>query len=241
MLRIKHQYDNLQNLLQLREDMVNMVVHDLRNPLTSIFLGLENLSNIEHPREKQKHKLARMYSSAQTLQLLIDDLLTMARLESGKVSPNCTEADIAELIHSVVSNFKAIAAQKNQVLGIQIPQESHKTVYVDVTMIHRVLDNLVSNAIKFSPEDSQIIVRVEFLPSNSCKIQVIDCGSGVPDELQHKIFEKYQIGTSIPDVTQIGLGLAFCKMVVEAHQGEICIKNNHSQGATFEITLATSK
>ena len=105
-------------------------------------------------------------------------------------------------------------------------------------MIHRTLDNLLSNAIKFSPRNSQIIVNVEFLRSGNAKIQVIDSGPGVPDTLRHKIFEKYEIGNLMSDVSQIGLGLAFCKMVVEAHGGEIGVRSNQPKGAIFEITLA---
>ncbi|MBV6623360.1 MAG: hybrid sensor histidine kinase/response regulator [Rivularia sp. (in: Bacteria)] len=239
MLRIKHQHDELQSMLKLREDMVNMVVHDLRNPLTDILLGVEILQSGKYPAHKQQHKLTRIYSSAQALQVLIDDLLTMAMLKSAKFSLNCTEINICELIQSAISNFETIAARKNQQLLSKFPKECNKKIFVDSTMMHRTLDNLLSNAIKFSPENSQIVVKVEFSASNSCKIQVIDFGAGVSDALREKIFEKYEIGTSMADISQIGLGLAFCKMVVEAHGGEICVKNNQPQGAIFEIVLAS--
>ena len=238
MLRIKQQYDDLQTLLKLREDMVKMVVHDLRNPLFSILLGLEVLSNPEYPKERQSRKLTQIYASAQALQVLIDDLLQIALLESGKFRLNLTEVDLCELIQSAISNFEASAAQKNQFLISQLPEEFRRTVSVDVSMIHRMLDNLLSNAIKFSPHNSQIIVKLEFMTSGDYKIQVIDSGPGVPDALRQKIFEKYEIGTLMSDVSQIGLGLAFCKMVVEAHGGEICVRSNQPQGAIFEITLA---
>ena len=238
MLRIKHQYDDLQSLLKLREDMVKMVVHDLRNPLAGILLGLELLKRIDYPREKQQTQLARLYSFAQAIQVLIDDLLQIALLESGKTRLNYTEVYLCDLIESAISNFEAIAAKKNQSLVAQLPEETSRRVSVDATMIHRTLDNLLSNAIKFSPPNSQIIVNVEFLTSGNAKIQVIDSGPGVPDTLRYKIFEKYEIGNLMSDVSQIGLGLAFCKMVVEAHGGEICVRNNQPQGAIFEITMA---
>jgi two-component system, sensor histidine kinase and response regulator len=238
MLRIKQQYNDLQTLLKLREDMVYMVVHDLRNPLAGILLGLELLRSVEYPREKQNSKLTQIYSSAQAIQVLIDDLLQIALLESGKIRLNCTEVDLCDLIQSARSNFEAIAAQKNQLLVTQLPETPSRKVSVDATMIHRTLDNILSNAIKFSPANSQIIVNVEFLTSGDAKIQVIDSGPGVPDTLRHKIFEKYEIGTLMPALSQIGLGLAFCKMVVEAHGGKICVRNNQPQGAIFEITLA---
>ena len=240
MLRIKHQYDHLQTLLKLREDMVKMVVHDLRNPLAGILLGLELLKSIEYPREKQQSKLTRIYSSAQELQVLIDDLLQISLLESGKIRLNYTEVDLCDLIHSVLSNFEAIAAQKKLSLVTQLPEAPTRKVSVDATMIHRTLDNLLSNAIKFSPSNSQIIVNLEFLTSGDAKIQVIDFGKGVPDQLRHNIFEKYEIGTLMPEISQIGLGLAFCKIVIEAHGGEISVSSNQPQGAIFQITLANS-
>ncbi|NES19862.1 MAG: hybrid sensor histidine kinase/response regulator [Symploca sp. SIO3E6] len=238
MLRMKQQYDDLQTLLKLREDMVKMVVHDLRNPLMGIFLGLELLLSKDYPQEKQNRKLAQVYSSAQALQLLIDDLLQVALLESGKFRLNLTAVTLCTLIQSATSNFKAIAAQKNQSLVSQLPEEFSRAILVDATMMHRVLDNLLSNAIKFSPRNSQIVVKLEFTTFGDAKIQVIDSGPGVPDALQQKIFEKYEIGTLMSDVSQIGLGLAFCKMVVEAHGGKICVRNNQPQGAIFEITLS---
>lgn len=238
MLRIKHHYDDLQTLLKLREDMVKMVVHDLRNPLAGVLLGLELLKSIDYPRETQQTKLARIYSSAKALQVLIDDLLQIALLESGKMRLCCTEVDLCDLIQSAISNFEAIAAQKNQLLIPQLPPDTTRKVFIDATMIHRMLDNLLSNAIKFSPCNSQIIVNLEFLTSGDAKIQVIDSGEGVPDKLREKIFEKYEIGTLMSDIPQIGLGLAFCKMVVEAHGGAISVRNNQPRGAIFEITLA---
>ncbi|MEY3868300.1 MAG: hypothetical protein RLZZ338_2191 [Cyanobacteriota bacterium] len=237
MLRIKHQYDDVQSLLKLREDMVKMLVHDLRNPLAGILFSLEIVRKQDYPKEKLKTKLDKVYSGAQRLQLLIDDLLQIALLESGKIRLNLMEVDLCDLIQSAVSNFDAIVAQKNLSLICQLPEAPSRKVLIDGTMIHRTVDNLLSNAIKFSPSDSEIIVNLEFLKSGDTKIRVIDSGPGVPDELQSQIFEKYEIGTLMANVSQIGLGLAFCKMVVEAHGGEICVRRNHPKGAIFEITL----
>jgi len=240
MLRIKQQYDNLQTMLKLRQDMVNMVVHDLRTPLSIILFGLQLLKNPNYPKEKHNRKMDQIYLSAQRLQLLIDDLLKMALYESGKLRLNRKNIEISSLIKSVISNMEAIAAQKNQSLVIDLPETSDRIVSMDANLIHRTIDNLLLNAIKFSPDNSQIIVNLEVINSGGYKIQVIDSGPGVPEAIQHKIFEKYEIGTTMLDTSQIGLGLAFCKMVVEAHGGEIGVTNNQSQGAIFEITLPIS-
>jgi signal transduction histidine kinase len=122
MLRIKHHYDDLQSLLQLREDMVKMVVHDLRNPLAGILLGLELLKSIDYPREKQQTKLATLDYCAQEIQVLIDDLLQISLLEFGKNCLNYTEVYLCDFVKSALSNFEALAAKKNQSLVAQLPE-----------------------------------------------------------------------------------------------------------------------
>lgn len=237
MLRIKQQYDDLQSLLKLREDMVQMLIHDLRNPLTGILLNLELLRDPDYPKEKHPYKLDRLHNSASILQGLIDDLLQMALIESDRIHLNLTEVNIGDLIQSAVGKFESIATQRKLAIAVQLPELNQRKISVDAPLFQRVIDNLLSNAIKFSPRRSQIIINVEFLNAN-IKIQVIDSGPGVPEALQKTIFKKYEIGTKMPDVTQIGLGLAFCKMVVEAHQGQIVVKQNEPKGAIFEITLS---
>ncbi|MBP0018510.1 MAG: hybrid sensor histidine kinase/response regulator [Cyanobacteria bacterium SBLK] len=238
LLRIKYQYDRLQTLFGLREDMVKMIVHDLRNPLTGVLANLELLDTMKSLNTDLAWGLIdRAHSSAQMLQGLIDDLLTISSIESGKIRLNRTEVDLCALIHAVLGNFEAIAAQKNQVLVSHFSLDSEYKISGDFTTIRRLLDNLLSNAIKFSPNNSEIVVNVEWLEAGNSKIQVIDSGAGIPEALQQKIFEKYEVGTPMPDISQIGLGLAFCKMVAEAHGGNICVKNNQPRGSIFELTL----
>ena len=236
MLRIKDQHDRLQILLQFREDMVHMLVHDLRNRLTDVLLGVEFLEMEVNGSMRQR--LEKVYESAQGLQLLIDDLLKIALLESGNIRLNRRDVDICQLIQSVIENFSAIAAQKNQTLISKFPDVFLNHILIDETLMYRVLDNLLSNAIKFSPENSDIIVNIDGTQPETLTIQVIDSGPGVPHELRHKIFEKYEIGTLIPNVSQVGLGLALCKMIINAHQGDIYVKSNSPKGAIFEIALA---
>ena len=236
MLRIKRQHDSLQTLLQFREDMVHMLVHDLRNRLTDVLLGVEFLEMDVEASVQQK--LEKIYESAQGVQLLVDDLLKIALLESGNLRLNRRDVDIRELVQSVMDNFGAIATQKKQSLVSQFPSSPLNNISIDETLMYRVLDNLLSNAIKFAPENSDIVVTIENDQSNALKLQVIDSGPGVPQELRQKIFEKYEIGTLMPDVSQIGLGLALCKMIINAHQGEIQVKSNQPRGSIFEITLS---
>lgn len=235
MLRIKGQYEKLQNLLNLREDMVNMIVHDLRNPLTSIVISNEILQFPNLSPEKHQQKTEKITLAAQQMQSLIDSLLIMAKLESGKLVLNCTDIDLCVLCNSALADVEAIALQKNLNLISELPHPGGK-LQVDVLLLRRVLDNLLSNAIKFSPSNSQITLRAEYLTTGA-KLQVIDSGSGVAPNLRQSIFEKYEIGTKMPEVSQIGLGLAFCKMAVEAHHGQITVEDHYPKGTVFSILL----
>lgn len=237
MLRIKQQYDKQQALLQLQEDMVNMIVHDLRNPLASIVLSADILRIPGLSPQKQQRKLDQIAIAVQQLQSLIDNLLLMAKLESDKMVLNYTQVDLCQICTSAVADIEAIAAQKRLTLVSELPEHS-AIIQVDAAIFRRVLDNLLSNAIKFSPSNSQVILRVEYLESKGVKVQVADSGPGVPQELRQNIFEKYEIGNLIPKVSQIGLGLAFCKMAIEAHQGTISVEDNHPSGTVFTVILS---
>ncbi|MCF2149108.1 hybrid sensor histidine kinase/response regulator [Desmonostoc muscorum LEGE 12446] len=236
MLRIKQQYDNLQALLQLREDVVNMIVHDLRNPLASIVLSTEILRFPGLTFQKQQQKIKQIAIASQQLQSLINSLLIMAKLESGKMVLNYTEVDLYALCISALADVEAIAAQKNLTLISELPKPGGM-VKVDAAIFRRVLDNLLSNAIKFSPSNSQVILRAEHLATGGTKVQVADSGSGIPENLRQSIFDKYEIGTLNSEVSQIGLGLAFCKMAIDAHHGSITAEDNYPKGTKFTVLL----
>ena len=235
MLRIKQHHSSLRTLLKFREDMMYMLVHDLRNCLTEILLALEFLK-FKH-QALDREEITQIKSSAKTLQDLSDDLLKVALLKSNKIRLTFTKVDVSQLIQSVVTGCKVITAQRNQTLIFRTLNSSKKKATIDPTMLHRVIDNLLSNAIKFSPPNSEILITLEYTESDTLKIQVIDSGPGIPDDLKQKIFEKYEIGVIAPDVPQTGLGLAFVQIVVQAHGGNIQVQDNHPQGTIFEVTL----
>lgn len=236
MLRIKQQYDALQETLDLREDIAKMIVHDLRNPLSSIVFAAHILQSNNYYQEKQQEKIQEIILATNRLQSMIDSLLLMAKLESGKMILQRTEIDLYAVCFSVLSDMQEIANQKNIELVSYLP-ELGGSINVDVNLFRRVLDNLLSNAMKFSPKNSKIILQADYLQSGGAKIQVADFGPGVTEELRQTIFEKYEVGTLMKDVSQIGLGLAFCKMTVEAHGGKISVVSNTPQGSIFIIEI----
>lgn len=252
MLRIKEQYDALESTLRMREDLSNMIVHDLRNPLTNILMSSSLLLQTELDG-KSLERIQLILSAGRQLNSMINDLLLLAKMQSGKMILNRVEVNLNELAVEALSQFTAIAASKNLQLNSQLPEQSYP-VLVDVNLLHRVLDNLLSNAIKFSPPNSTITLQVDYpispissdtearrdriLPvPKQAIIRLTDEGIGISDELQQRIFEKYEVGNVINGVSQIGLGLAFCKMVIEAHNGEIFVEPHEPKGSTFTIFI----
>jgi two-component system, sensor histidine kinase and response regulator len=238
MLRIKQHYDDLQGLLKQRQALVNMVVHDLRNPLASILLVTELLQmHLQRlSPQVQRQKIEQIAIAGQQLHALIDSLLLLAKLESGKMQLNCLEVDLRAVCTSALADFEAIAAEKSLTLVSHLP-EPGGSIWVDVVVFRRVLDNLLSNAIKFSPENSLIRLSAEYLATGGASVQVADRGPGVSEAVRQSVFEQYEVGTMMRGVNQIGLGLAFCKIAIEAHGGKIAIADNQPTGTIVAIDL----
>lgn len=262
MLRIKQQYDALQATLNLREELSNMIVHDLRNPLTKIIAGSSLLldSNLD---EEDIKDVQLILSAGRQLNLLINDLLILTKMESGKMLLNRIAVDLNKLATTALSEFAGVAASKDINLKSQLAEQVNP-VYVDVNLLGRVFDNLLSNALKFSPRQSTITLQIDYLESrvdaeqhlesgsnhvsvintvtNSVQhkqaiIRLIDEGPGVREDLKKRIFDKYEVGNIMSEFSQLGLGLAFCKMVVEAHNGTIFVEANQPHGSIFTVVL----
>lgn len=236
MLRIKQQHDDLQNLLQVREEMVSMIVHDLKNPLCSIILHTEFLQLMTSLPEPCLRKVNRIAGSAQQLQIQIDSLLLIAKIEAGKIALDYAEVDLCMLCNEALNDFEVIATQKQLTLIRELP-EPGGTIEVDVHLFRRILDNLLSNAIKFSDPDSPITLRAAYSETRGAVIQVLDEGPGISAAVKSRIFQKYEVGTLAEGVEQTGLGLAFVKMAIEAHGGEVEVTDNQPQGSIFTLYL----
>jgi two-component system, sensor histidine kinase and response regulator len=180
-------------------------------------------------------KVQQIEYAGHRLETMIDGLLITAKLESGKLALHPVAVDLPELIQTVGEEFAAIATQQSVNL-IQEIATGPLTIQGDAALLRRVLDNLLSNALKFAPAHSDVTLVV-LRHDDRVLLQVRDQGQGVNPELREQIFAKFEIGQHLPQVKQMGLGLAFCKMVVEAHGGQIQVGDNDPTGCVFTITL----
>lgn len=244
MLRIINQYNSLQSLLQMREDLAHMLIHDMRNPLTvatlynNILLKRDQLA----PRDKEYAHLVR--DSLRGLAEFLDEILTVAKMEHGMLKLTYGQCDMNHLLTEVVKKHQEIAQFNSIQLLLDLPNE-HRQMSVDTTLFKRVLDNLLTNAFKYAPDNSLVALRLRYLDKNtavcnapSLCLQVIDEGPGIAPENYERIFNKYEVvALKHTGQEQVGLGLAFCKMVIEAHNGRIYVSPNLPQGTIFHIEL----
>lgn len=242
MLRIKQRHDELQAALQMRQDLANMIVHDIRSPLSTILIYCDLL---ESELDGHVQTLDTIRGEANRLSSFLTDMLMMAKMEHGRLMLSQSPVDINELSVAVKNSYEPMAQLKEINFHLDLPEESNK-LSLDANLWRRVLDNLVSNAIKFSPTGGNITLKVRYEdggPSQNgnvphLNLQVMDEGPGIAAEHYETIFDKFKIvATGRRDVKQVGLGLAFCKMVVEAHNGRISVSANKPRGSIFTVEL----
>lgn len=230
----------LETALQLREDFSNMIIHDIRAPLTNILIYCDLLEEKMPASEQSDEELDTIRHSAERLSAFVGDMLLMARMEHGRLVLNRSLTDVNKLVQSVQENYRFMARLRDIRLVVDTPKQS-VPLSLDANLWRRVLDNLVTNAIKFSPVGGSVSIKVSYPATEAAprlRIRVIDTGPGIPTEYHETIFDKFEVVASERrDVTQVGLGLAFCKMVVEAHDGRISITNNQPHGAIFTVEV----
>ena len=245
MLRIKSQFDALQATLRLREDLAHMIVHDMRTPLTTI-LGYSDLLLRKGLASAEGVNFAmKIQDQSRRLNSFLNDMLMMAKAEEGKPILNRQFVDINTLVRQVVDSHVVVAESKGVRLEVETPLKS-RSANLDSTLFHRVLDNLLTNAIKFTPADTRVLVQVEYLNIEGktdiepvgLRLRVVDHGPGIPPEFQDRLFNKFEVHSlKKAGVPQVGLGLAFCKAVVDAHGGRIWVENNLPTGAIFTVEI----
>ncbi len=227
-------------LAQLREDMTHMLVHDLRSPLTVVMgtLDLIKYTFVKGDEEKFDRLLSMSKSSSRRMLDMVNQLLDISKLESGQIPMHPQPVVARELLNEVAARLAPLAADAKITIGINAGDNLPR-LFIDPDLIGRVLNNLLDNAIKFTPDEGRVELWARAQAgADNLLLGVSDTGPGVPAEAQSQIFAKFQQVDSVQGRRQgTGLGLPFCKLAVEAHRGEIWVESEIGRGTTFMMTL----
>ncbi|OQW91805.1 MAG: hypothetical protein BWK79_16100 [Beggiatoa sp. IS2] len=240
LLRIKHQYDELEVALHSREELSNMIVHDMSSLITSILLHATLLKEKVIDNDTLAH-LDMIYTAADHLDSFVNDMLMVAKMEQCKLRLHPNLVNVNQLILEAEKHFNIIAHSKGIQLRMELPTPDLNRV-IDSNLFRRVISNLLANALQYSPPGSSVMLRLtaqENADSQShFRLQVIDEGLGIPEKYWQRIFEKFEVvHLKHEGVSQIGLGLTFCKMAIDAHGGKIFVEPNFPQGSIFVVEI----
>lgn len=236
--------DNLEQLDTAKNDFVSLASHQLRTPATGVkaLIGLLLKDYTKQLTKKQRSYLEQAYGSNERQLRIINDLLNVAMLESGKLRLAKTPVDLNQLVADTVAEQRPIAGSRRQVIRITKPS-SPVIVLADAEKIRMVLDNLVSNASKYTPDGGSIIITLRQTGSLAT-MAIGDTGVGIQPEDIKKLFQKFsQIDNHINHVGggSAGLGLYLAKSIVELHGGQINVTSKPDKGTTFTVELPLDK
>jgi signal transduction histidine kinase len=224
---------SLEEVERLKQEFVAMISHDLKTPISSVIstLGLVNADAFGPVSEKGKSMVKRSERELARLVNMLNDLLLVERLESGRFELQLADLELRDVLHESVEAVQQSANARS--ITITSP-DTNVHVYADGARLVQVMINLLTNAIKFSPPHTTVNVSVEELP-DAIELHVADEGRGVPEELHAAIFERFK-QVAISDSSEkggTGLGLPICKLIIEEHGGSIGVKSNNGKGSTF--------
>lgn len=237
---LEKRMEALQELNQMKSELISVVSHELRIPLAivkeAVMLIFDGLAG--EVNDKQKNILNKAKDNIERLKKIIEDLLDMSRIEQGTLKLHYSLVNLNELIESHADFFKKLAAEKGIALKYDLPKEEIN-IFIDAGRITQVLNNLINNAIKFTEEGGQIRVELKIMETK-VRVAVIDTGVGISKDDLAKLFNKFVQVSSVPgaDKKGLGLGLSIAKELVNRHGGEIWAESKLGLGSRFYFTLS---
>jgi signal transduction histidine kinase len=245
---IRSQRDELLTVQRQRLELATLIVHDLKNPLSSILSNAEYLNSIAGIPDSDRESLADVLRASRSMFRMVMNLLDVSRSEDGALVPRCAEFDVAALLAEVSSETVRRLEEKGQTLSVSV-EPAVGAIVADRDLVRRVIENLLDNSHKYSPRNGRISIDVTAValdaddgqpPVPAIDLRVRDEGAGIPADYRTRVFEKYvrveDRGVIEPRNSQ-GLGLVFCRTAVEAHGGRIWVEDNGVKGSCFCLRL----
>jgi len=236
---LEDSYRKLRELEKVRDDLMKMIVHDLKSPLTSVLATLEMVTDGDFgpTTDAQRGALGDAVSKAHELLALIEDLLEIARIEEGALTLDPSRLDPADLLGEVARDWEYRFQQAGVRHSVDVSPDAPAFV-ADRTLLKRVFGNLLQNAVTHSADAVTVRLSARRDP-DGVRFTVADDGPGIPREYHELIFRKFETGRTrtAPRVRSSGLGLAFCKLAIDAHGGRIWVQSEEGKGSQFHVLL----
>jgi signal transduction histidine kinase len=228
---------SLAERMRNQDDQTRMIVHDMRAPLHTLLISIKALQRQRFDPEGQNELLGVARDSANYLLTLTETVLDSARLETSGWSLKRQPVRLRNLVQSVCDPLE-LAARPDQARLRHIVADDMPMIWIDRALMERVLTNLITNAIKYTPASGEISVSARLIhEGHAVEISVSDTGQGIPKEAQAHIFERFYQANESDRRRGTGLGLYFCRLAVEAHGGSIAVQSAVGQGSTFIVSL----
>ena len=233
---LQREHEQIQRSEQSKEQMSQLIVHDLKNPLTAIINYLDLLKR-DTLTENQTELVDGAWRASRTMNNLVTDLLDSARLQAGRLELRLSTVNLAQMFSNCSADMRSWAAQVGK--SITIAVDAGLEIEIDADLFCRVLVNLLSNAIKHTPSDTTIMLNAA-ADDHGVTISIHDNGPGIPADVLPTLFDRFSGAanqTTNGRQRNSGLGLFFCKLAIEAHKGTINVASSPDEGTTFTIVL----
>ncbi len=233
---VQAERDNLLDLQKQREQLFQFIVHDLKNPLSTIQMGLQLLDNRQDNSPSSSAQLQRLRDTAHTMDRMIQDILDIGRAEQVGLELQKTKILLSDWLPTVLKEVEAHAQTRRHALAWACPADLE--IEVDPEFLRRLLLNLLDNALKYSPTGSRTHIEASSI-ENGVRVEIRDQGQGIPEHMREQIFGKFVRvhETGSGSHSGSGLGLAFCQLVAEAHEGRIWVEENQPKGSRFVLEI----
>ncbi|MEG3905226.1 MULTISPECIES: ATP-binding protein [unclassified Microcoleus] len=251
-LTLKLSHDQLDRTLQtaqelneMKTSLLYMIAHDVRNPLNFIIGTTQLLSKykLTLTEEKTQELLDKTQAAAKGIDLLLDDVLLLGRVESGKTGFSLLPIDLAKLCNELVEEFQSslnLKPENDRVTLIFVNHHQSAMACLEVSLLRRILGNLLSNAIKYSPPNTEVIFEFK-LTETEAIFSIQDAGIGIPVADQEQLFDSFYRAKNVGRIPGTGLGLSIVKKCVDLQGGEITLTSEEGVGSTFTVTLPIAK
>jgi PAS domain S-box-containing protein len=222
-------------------DLLAMISHDIKTPLTAILGNMEQLSEMAGKFDAETNEMiTAVKTSGERIHKLVDGFLTVSEMESGKLSPKLFPSDISETLQELFGGFEKAIKKKGITLNVEIAEGLPAKVLMDRQLVHRAVANMLQNAFNYTPAGGKITLKAEPVSEKGddfIMISVADTGQGISAEEHESVFEKYYRSPNASWVKGSGLGLAIVKAVACAHGGRVELQSEREKGSTFKVYL----